>query len=199
MVHPQRTSDEKRPGRGHRRINPREFATTGPRTPETAANNLLHRGLRQDGGGDQRGVSICRSRSRSFRDSLVSHEDRGLYPEWTASGPSSCDSLPTDRWLPRKKYWRVLGDLHRLVMATSCDHGRQTVGRTGRPRKPGGGNPTSGVGPEGGEPPAPTSAVRPMEVARGIALAELEHGGDVPGREPSGTSRLVVSNEDPQR
>ncbi|MGD0043439.1 MAG: hypothetical protein ABSE84_24045, partial [Isosphaeraceae bacterium] len=39
------------------RINPREFATTGPRTPETAANYLLHRGLRQDGGGDQRGVS----------------------------------------------------------------------------------------------------------------------------------------------
>src|SRR5271165_2059886 len=57
MVHPQRTSDEKRPGRGRQRINPREFATTGPRTPETAANYLLHRGLRQDGGGDQRGVS----------------------------------------------------------------------------------------------------------------------------------------------
>jgi hypothetical protein len=53
MVHPQRTSDEKRPGRGHQRINPREFATTGPITPETAANYLLHRGLRQDGGGDQ--------------------------------------------------------------------------------------------------------------------------------------------------
>ena len=50
-----------------------------------------------------------------------------------------------------------------------------------------------------GAPPAPTSAVRPMEVARGIALAELEHGGDVAGREPSGTSRLVASNEDPQR
>ena len=57
MVHTQRTSDEKRPGRGRQRINPREFATTGPRTPETAANYLLHRGLRQDGGGDQRGVS----------------------------------------------------------------------------------------------------------------------------------------------
>src|SRR5208282_2413565 len=57
MVHAQRTSDEKRPGRGRQRINPREFATTGPRTPETAANYLLHRGLRQDGGGDQRGVS----------------------------------------------------------------------------------------------------------------------------------------------
>src|SRR5208337_3758312 len=57
MVHPQRTSDEKRPGRGRQRINPREFATTGPITPETAANYLLHRGLRQDGGGDQRGVS----------------------------------------------------------------------------------------------------------------------------------------------
>src|SRR5271166_3505288 len=57
MVHPQRTSDEKRPGRGRQRINPREFATTGPRTPDTAANYLLHRGLRQDGGGDQRGVS----------------------------------------------------------------------------------------------------------------------------------------------
>ena len=57
MVHPQRTPDEKRPGRGRQRINPREFATTGPRTPETAANYLLHRGLRQDGGGDQRGVS----------------------------------------------------------------------------------------------------------------------------------------------
>jgi len=56
-VHPQRTSDEKRPGRGRQRINPREFATTGPRTRETAANYLLHRGLRQDGGGDQRGVS----------------------------------------------------------------------------------------------------------------------------------------------
>jgi|SRR5208337_4584555 len=48
---------KKRPGRGRRRINPREFATTGPRTPETAANYLLHRGLRQDGSGDQRGVS----------------------------------------------------------------------------------------------------------------------------------------------
>src|SRR5208337_4801417 len=58
MVHPQRTSDEKRPGRGRQRINPREFATTGPITPETAANYLLHRGLRQDGGGDQRGVSM---------------------------------------------------------------------------------------------------------------------------------------------
>src|SRR5271157_5725083 len=57
MVHPQRTSDEKRPGRGRQRINPKEFATTGPRTPETAANYLLHPGLRQDGGGDQRGVS----------------------------------------------------------------------------------------------------------------------------------------------
>ena len=53
MVHPQRTSDEKRPGQGRQRINPGEFATTGPRTPETAANYLLHRGLRQDGGGDQ--------------------------------------------------------------------------------------------------------------------------------------------------
>ena len=51
--HLQRTSDEKRPGRGRQRINPREFATTGPRTPETAANYLLHRGLRQDGSGDQ--------------------------------------------------------------------------------------------------------------------------------------------------
>ena len=57
MVHLRRTSDEKRPGRGRQRINPREFATTGPRTPETAANYLLHRGLRQDGSGDQRGVS----------------------------------------------------------------------------------------------------------------------------------------------
>jgi len=57
MVHLRRTSDEKRPGRGRQRINPREFATTGPRTPETAANHLLHRGLRQDGSGDQRGVS----------------------------------------------------------------------------------------------------------------------------------------------
>src|SRR3974390_3343254 len=57
MVRPQPTSDEKRPGRGRQRINPREFATTGPRTPETAANYLLHRGLRQDGSGDQRGVS----------------------------------------------------------------------------------------------------------------------------------------------
>jgi hypothetical protein len=57
MIHLRRTSDEKRPGRGRQRINPREFATTGPRTPETAANYLLHRGLRQDGSGDQRGVS----------------------------------------------------------------------------------------------------------------------------------------------
>ena len=57
MVHPQRTSDEKRPGRGRQRINPREFATTAPRTPETAANYVLHHGLRQDGGGDQRGDS----------------------------------------------------------------------------------------------------------------------------------------------
>src|SRR5271157_1524674 len=60
MVLPQRTSNEKRPGRGRQRINPREFATIGPRTPETAANYLLHRGLRQDGGGDQRGVSKFR-------------------------------------------------------------------------------------------------------------------------------------------
>jgi len=29
---------------------------------------------------------------------------------------------------------------------------RQPMVRTGRPRKPGGGNPTSGVGPQGGEP-----------------------------------------------
>jgi len=65
MVHPQRTSDERRPGRGRQRINPREFATTGPRTPETAANYLLHRGLRQDGGGDQRGVS--KKIARTFR------------------------------------------------------------------------------------------------------------------------------------
>ena len=57
MIHLRRTSDEKRPGRGRQRINPREFATTGPRTPETAANYPLHRGLRQDGSGDQRGVS----------------------------------------------------------------------------------------------------------------------------------------------
>src|SRR5208283_1676756 len=57
MVHLQRSSDEKRPGRGHQKINPMEFATTGPRTPETTANYLLHRGLRQDGSGDQRGVS----------------------------------------------------------------------------------------------------------------------------------------------
>jgi len=61
MAHPQRTSDEKRPGRDRQKINPREFATTGPRTPETAANYLLHRGLRQDGGGDQRGVSLTLS------------------------------------------------------------------------------------------------------------------------------------------
>src|SRR5271166_3540807 len=65
MVQPQRTSDEKRPGRGRQRINPREFATTGPRTPETAANYLLHRGLRQAGSGDQRGVS--RKHSSYFR------------------------------------------------------------------------------------------------------------------------------------
>jgi hypothetical protein len=44
--------------RCRQRINPREFATTKPRTPETAANYLLHCGLRQDGSGDQRGVSI---------------------------------------------------------------------------------------------------------------------------------------------
>ena len=75
MVHPQRTSDEKRPGRGRQRISPREFATTGPRTPETAANYLLHRGLRQDGGGDQRGVSK------------------------RASGNCSGTTTPTD-WLP---------------------------------------------------------------------------------------------------
>jgi len=31
MVHLQRTSDEKRPGQGRQRINPREFATTGPK------------------------------------------------------------------------------------------------------------------------------------------------------------------------
>jgi len=34
-----------------------------------------------------------------------------------------------------------------------CDHVRKHVVRTGRPRKPGGGNPTSGVGSERGEPP----------------------------------------------
>ena len=42
MVHLRRTSEEKRPGRGRQRINPREFATTGPRTPKTAANYLLY-------------------------------------------------------------------------------------------------------------------------------------------------------------
>jgi len=48
MVYTQRTSDEKRPGLDRHRINPREFATTGPRTPKTAANYLLHRDLRQE-------------------------------------------------------------------------------------------------------------------------------------------------------
>jgi hypothetical protein len=67
MVHPRRTSNEKRPGRGRQRINPREFATIGPRTPETAANYLLHRGLRQDGGGDQRGVSLSLPESDAVR------------------------------------------------------------------------------------------------------------------------------------
>jgi hypothetical protein len=48
---------------------------------------------------------------------------------------------------------RFPADLHQKVMAVTRDHGRETVARTGRPRKPGGGNPTSGVGPEGGETP----------------------------------------------
>src|SRR5271157_3434450 len=38
----------------------------------------------------------------------------------------------------------------------TCDHGREIVVRTGRPRKPGEGNPTSGVGPQGGEAPRPS-------------------------------------------
>ena len=58
---------------------------------------------------------------------------------------------------------RLLADLHRVAQAMTCDHGRETVVQTGRPRKPGGGNPTSGVGPEGGKPPpAPAFAVRPI-------------------------------------
>jgi len=48
---------------------------------------------------------------------------------------------------------RLLADLHPYVRAGSLDHGRETLARTGRPRKPGGENPTSGVGPEGGETP----------------------------------------------
>src|SRR5271157_4161093 len=51
---------------------------------------------------------------------------------------------------------RVLADLHRVAHAMACDRGRETVVRTGRPRKPGGGNPASGVGPQGGEPPGPS-------------------------------------------
>ncbi len=88
MIHSQRTSDEKRPGRGRQSINPKEFATTGPRTPETAANYLLHRGLRQDGGGDQRGVSIIQRDCDNLRvwqngriqpkeDTVLSHPCRG--------------------------------------------------------------------------------------------------------------------------
>src|SRR5208337_4411220 len=77
MVHLQRTSDEKRPGRGRQRINPREFATTGPRTPETAAKYLLHPGLRQDGGGDQRGVSEIRFRSQALR--LAESDDEATH------------------------------------------------------------------------------------------------------------------------
>src|SRR5271166_4824374 len=61
-------------GRGRQRINPREFATTGPRTLETAANYLLHSGLRQDGGGDQRGVS-------SFLQPFVNDQETVGIPE----------------------------------------------------------------------------------------------------------------------
>src|SRR5271157_3135304 len=82
MVHPQRTSDEKRPGRGRQRINPREFTTTGPRTRETAANYLLHRDLRQDGGGDQRGVSFSRWQ----------HQDADQSRKRTARGTSGAIS-----------------------------------------------------------------------------------------------------------
>ena len=112
MVHPQRTSDERRPGRGRQRINPREFATTGPRTPETAANYLLHRGLRQDGGGDQRGVSKnppqCRgswpgfesepsSLERLIPDHLLTGKPRTSAIR-LADGESSRDQFdPTDR------------------------------------------------------------------------------------------------------
>src|SRR5208283_5239567 len=94
MVHPRRTSDEKRPGLDRQRINPREFATTGPRTPETAANYLLHRGLRQDGGGDQRGVSrissgfLSRSVAqpvgelRAFRNGSSGFDGSSLWVRW---------------------------------------------------------------------------------------------------------------------
>ena len=57
--------------------------------------------------------------------------------------------------VPKGGNLRVLADLHRVAQAMTCDHGRETVVQTGRPRKPGGGNPTSGVGPEGGKPPPP--------------------------------------------
>jgi hypothetical protein len=47
----------------------------------------------------------------------------------------------------------------------NCDHGRETVVRTGRPRKPGGGNPTSGVGPQGGETPRPSLGRKANRIA----------------------------------
>src|SRR5271165_1718446 len=101
MVHPQRTSDEKRPGRGRQRINPREFTTTGPRTRETAANYLLHRDLRQDGGGDQRGVSYVALLSAA----QTLYEKKGYGKE-------------VDPWMTLIGYFnsmRELGGMRRLV------------------------------------------------------------------------------------
>ena len=98
------TSDEKRPGRGRQRINPREFVTTGPRTPETAANYLLHRGLRQDGSGDQRGVSArgCRFPSRpSTRPCHDAAPSRQLRPYGFAYRRFHSNFMPIKRMLKR--------------------------------------------------------------------------------------------------
>ena len=95
MVHLRRTSDEKRPGRGRQRINPREFATTGPRTPETAANYLLHRGLRQDGSGDQRGVSTFSERKGVWpRGRIGNGKPETSGPVSAASGDHCREHLP---------------------------------------------------------------------------------------------------------
>src|SRR5208337_3034423 len=121
MVHLQRTSDEKRPGRGRQRINPREFATTGPRTPETAAKYLLHPGLRQDGGGDQRGVSkmalISCSVSHGFYDIKrnLGHLNLGLSHD---TSRFACDSLGF--------WWEMHGQSaypHARHMLLLCDGG----------------------------------------------------------------------------
>ena len=65
---------------------------------------------------------------------------------------------------------RVLADLFRVAHAMTCDHGRETVVRTGRPRKRGSPRPSLGPTPQAGFPPADR-----------VALT-----GEVSGGNPSG-------------